>query len=186
MLAVVAAAALALIGCAVPLPLASPTAAPLVTAEPAPTAAASPTPGDAAADPDRPLAVVDGACTQLLLDEVASDPDEPFEEGFTRPELLEGLEVGCSGTQATPANEHTATFSFALVRAEEGTIETIDERILATSDYVRGDPVLPYYVDEGQAAWVSLYSGMVWEQLEGAGPFDDAEAWVLLRWHDPR
>lgn len=164
---------------AVPVPLGSATAAPSPLPAPAATPSTSP-----AAEPAA-LAVVDGACSEVMIDALTGGLGGERADGFARPELIAGFDPACSGTVQTADNDYSSAFSYAVLPLSDAATSAIDERIPATG-LQRGDPVLTYYVDAQQAVMATLYPVLLWQDIEEQGPYDDAEAWLLLRWYVAR
>jgi hypothetical protein len=187
--AVAVALALALGGCAAG---AATQPTPTTTTPPAtpsePPAASEPAPEPAA--PAAPLVVGEEGCTDTFLSEVSYGTGGSFDEGFLRPEFVDGLEIACSGTQETPDEPEIQAHSFAIVPNGPGAHAAVDERIQSTG-LRRGDPLGAFYVDEADAAWAFLQPVIAWEAADAEGSeegdrFEDAEAWLLVQWFEPR
>jgi hypothetical protein len=165
---------------------------PTATTSPGATSA-PPAAGGSTPEPTGPpasLVVGEEGCTQAFLDEVSFGTGGTFEAGFLRPEFVDGVDLACSGTQQTPEEQEIRAHSFAIVPNDPGAYAAIDERIRSTG-LRRDDPLASFYVDEADAAWAFLQPVIAWEaaaaeRSEDVTGFEDAEAWLLVQWFEPR
>lgn len=177
-------------GCVVPPPLTpAPTASEPAPAPPAPTttsaepATAAPTPTPSPS-PATLGPVLDGdGCSVAFIEAATFGYDaQTFRDGFLHPELLEGFEVPCSGTQPSDILPTVAEYSFAVVPAADGVLETLDTRILGTG--LEPDRIVWGIYQDAAGDPIAFLNPMPeWQEVNDVA-FDDAEDWVIVSWYE--